>query len=253
MKNLKKPKIQIRNLSKKFGDLTVLDNINLDIYQGEFICVVGPSGCGKTTLLRILGGFESYMGKVLIDGESIKYPYPDKILVFQEFDQLFPWKTVFKNIGFGLNLKDIKDKKKVIQKYINLVGLEGSENKYPHELSGGMKQRVAIARALVMNPSVLLMDEPFGSLDAEMRRNLRDELIQIWQKLKITIVFVTHNVREAVLLADRIVVLSERGKVLDITKVNLPRPHEPTNPEFARIWKKLIGKVARKFNNREMI
>jgi len=237
-------KIKIRNLTKKF-DSIILDGINLDVYDGEFLCIVGPSGCGKTTLLRILGGFESYDGEVFVDGKKVNEPHPDKILVFQEFDQLFPWKTVFKNVEFGLSLKEIENKK-LVKKYINLVGLQDSENKYPHELSGGMKQRVAIARALVMNPSVLLMDEPFGSLDAQMRRILRNELIQIWQQLKITIVFVTHNVREAVFLADRVIILGNNGKVIDVININLSRPHDPSDVKFGQIWKEIIGKVTKK-------
>ena len=244
MEDLKK-KIEVRNLTKRF-DKIVLNGINLDIYDGEFICIVGPSGCGKTTLLRILGGFESYSGIVSIDEKKVTHPCSSNFLVFQEFDQLFPWKTVSKNIEFGLALKGIENREPVVKKYIKLVGLEGSENKYPHELSGGMKQRVAIARALAVNPSVLLMDEPFGSLDAQMRRNLQNELVRIWQKLGITIVFVTHNIREAVTLGDRIIVLDDKGKVNEMIRVDLSRPHDMTNRKFGKIWKKIIGKVTKK-------
>lgn len=237
-------KMRVRKLRKNFGEHKVLRNINLDIEEGEFICIVGPSGCGKTTLLRTMGGFESYEGEILIDGEKVEEPSPKRLLVFQEFDQLFPWKTVRRNVEFGLSLEEREDKKERTQEYIDLVGLTGFEDKYPHQLSGGMKQRVALARALVMNPSVLLMDEPFGSLDAQMRRKLQGNLEEIWRKVGITIVFVTHNVREAVYLGDRIVVLDGEGRISEIVEVGMKRPHDPTSRKFGKIWKEIICKVS---------
>jgi len=240
---LKNVKIRIRNLSKTYcSSLSVkaLDNINLDVYENEFLCILGPSGCGKTTLIRVIAGLEPYEGEVLVDGKPVKTAGPDRFVVFQEFDQLLPWKTVFENIEFGLYLKGVKDRKDAVMRMISLVGLEGFENSYPHQLSGGMKQRVALARALVMNPSVLLMDEPFGSLDAQTRRRLQNELVQIWQKIQKTIVFVTHNIRESVILADRVAVLTERpSRIKAIVNVNLPRPRDPGKPAFGRLWKEV--------------
>jgi NitT/TauT family transport system ATP-binding protein len=244
---MKNAKIKIRNLSKIYytsPPVKALENINLDVYENEFLCVLGPSGCGKTTLLRIIAGFEPYEGEVLVNGKPVKTPGPDRFVVFQEFDQLLPWKTVFKNIEFGLYLKGVKDRKETVMKMISLVGLDGFENTYPHQLSGGMKQRVAMARALAMNPSVLLMDEPFGSLDAQMRRRLRIELVQIWQKIRKTIVFITHNIRESMMLADRIAVLTGRpGRIKAVTNVGLPRPRDPGTAAFGRLWKETVDLI----------
>ena len=244
MKNIK---IKIRNFSKTFYSsepVKALENINLDVYENEFLCIVGPSGCGKTTLLRIIAGFESYEGEVLVDGNPVTSPGPTRFVVFQEFDQLLPWKTVFKNIEFGLRLKGVKDREKRVKEMISLVGLKGFENSYPHQLSGGMKQRVAIARALVMDPSVLLMDEPFGSLDAQIRRRLQRELVQIWQEIRETIIFVTHNVRESVILADRVAVLTANpGRNKGVVDIDLPRPRDPASSQFGNLWSKVIGLI----------
>lgn len=247
MKTLKNTKIKIRSLSKTFysgQSVKALENINLDVYENEFLCITGPSGCGKTTLLRIIAGFESYEGEVLVDGNPVTSSGPDRFVVFQEFDQLLPWKTVFKNVEFGLRLKGVKDREKRVMEMISMVGLKGFENSYPHQLSGGMKQRVAIARALVMDPSVLLMDEPFGSLDAEMRRRLQRELVQIWQEVHKTIFFVTHNVRESVILADRVAVLtSSPGRNKAIVDIDLPRPRDPASSQFGNLWSETIGLI----------
>jgi len=247
VKTLKNTKIKIRSLSKTFysgQSVKALENINLDVYENEFLCITGPSGCGKTTLLRIIAGFESYEGEVLVDGNPVTSSGPDRFVVFQEFDQLLPWKTVFKNVEFGLRLKGVKDREKRVMEMISMVGLKGFENSYPHQLSGGMKQRVAIARALVMDPSVLLMDEPFGSLDAEMRRRLQRELVQIWQEVHKTIFFVTHNVRESVILADRVAVLtSSPGRNKAIVDIDLPRPRDPASSQFGNLWSETIGLI----------
>ena len=247
MKTLANTKIKIRSLSKTFysgQSVKALENINLDVYENEFLCITGPSGCGKTTLLRIIAGFESYEGEVLVDGNPVTSSGPDRFVVFQEFDQLLPWKTVFKNVEFGLRLKGVKDREKRVMEMISMVGLKGFENSYPHQLSGGMKQRVAIARALVMDPSVLLMDEPFGSLDAEMRRRLQRELVQIWQEVHKTIFFVTHNVRESVILADRVAVLtSSPGRNKAIVDIDLPRPRDPASSQFGNLWSETIGLI----------
>lgn len=202
--------IVITNLSKSFGSLQVIENLNLNVAEGEFLCIIGPSGCGKSTLLRILAGLEQYEGKIRMDGQEITSPSPERFMVFQQFDQLLPWKTVTGNIEMGLKLKGTEslECENIMEKVVSMVGLEGFEDHYPHELSGGMKQRVAIARALVMKPKVLLMDEPFGSLDAQLRRKLRLELFKIWSTLGITVIFVTHNIRESILLGGRVIVLS---------------------------------------------
>lgn len=247
MKTLRNIKIKIRNLSKTFYSsqpVKALENINLDVHENEFLCIIGPSGCGKTTLLRIIAGFESYEGEVLVDGNPVTSPGPDRFVVFQEFDQLLPWKTVFKNIEFGLRLKGVKDRENRVMEMISMVGLKGFENSYPHQLSGGMKQRVAIARALVMDPSVLLMDEPFGSLDAQMRRRLQGELVQIWQEIRKTIIFVTHNVRESIILADRVAVLTASpGRNKAVVDIDLPRPRDPASSQFGNLWSKVIGLI----------
>ena len=228
-------KIKIRGLYKKFKDHIVFDNFNLDIFEGELLCVLGPSGCGKTTLLRIIAGLEPAEGKILVDGKQTDDPSPNRFVVFQDFEQLLPWKTVEDNISF---MSDAD-----IEPLISLVGLKGFEKKYPHELSGGMKQRVAIARALAMHPSILLMDEPFGSLDAQMRRKLQGDLIQIWQKTGLTILFITHNIRESILLGTRVVVLSRKGKVKRIVDVNTPYPRDPSTPSFGELWKKTLEMI----------
>ena len=203
--------IVITNLSKSFGSLQVIENLDLKVADGEFLCIIGPSGCGKTTLLRIIAGFEQYEGNILMDGQEITSPSPERFMVFQQFDQLLPWKTVTGNIELGLKLKGIEslERENVMAKVVSMIGLDGFEDHYPHELSGGMKQRVAIARALVMKPKILLMDEPFGSLDAQLRRKMRLELLKIWEALDITVVFVTHNIRESIILGSRVIVLSK--------------------------------------------
>ena len=203
--------IVITNLSKSFGSMQVIENLDLKVDEGEFLCIIGPSGCGKTTLLRIIAGFEQYDGNIQMNGQEITSPSPERFMVFQQFDQLLPWKTVAGNIELGLELKGMErlERENVREKVVSMVGLEGFEGHYPHELSGGMKQRVAIARALIMKPKILLMDEPFGSLDAQLRRKMRLELLKIWEALDITVVFVTHNIQESIMLGSRVIVLSK--------------------------------------------
>ncbi|NLU07568.1 MAG: ABC transporter ATP-binding protein [Clostridiales bacterium] len=204
-----------------------LDNFNLKVKKGEFITVVGPGGCGKSTFLDILAGLSKpTSGKVYIDGEPITGPALDRGIILQGY-ALFPWRTVEKNIEFGLEIKKIpkEERKKISEKFIELVGLKGFENRYPHELSGGMKQRVAIARALAYDPEVLLMDEPFAAVDAQTRESLQEELLNIWEKTNKTIVFITHSIEEAVFLADRVVVMATSpGRIKEIINVKLPRP-----------------------------
>ena len=239
-------KIKIQNIKKTFEGGTkvvALENLNIDINENEFAVILGPSGCGKSTLLYLLAGFEKpTSGKIFLDGKIIKNPSPNRGFVFQDF-ALYPWKTVLKNITFGLELKGIqkKDAAKKSMEYIRMVGLEGFEHAYPHTLSGGMKQRVGIARALVYDPEVLLMDEPFGALDAQTRKQMQMELEKIWEKTKKTVVFVTHSVIEAVYLADRVFVMTARpGKLKGIVEVNLPRPREYTDENFLKVREKVL-------------
>ena len=231
--------IIITNLNKSYGDKLVLKDINLTIDDGEFLCVVGFSGCGKTTLLRIIGGFESYSGKVTHNGHAIKEPSPDRFMVFQDLNQLLPWKTVLGNVTFGLEIAGIKDPRKWVE-VLEMVGLSEDLDKYPHELSGGMKQRVAIARALAMDPSILLMDEPFGSLDAQTRRLMQIELVKIWQEVGKTIVFVTHKIRESFILEEKVVILSREGEITKEISIPSPRPRDLTSSYFNQYWSTVL-------------
>ena len=239
--------IQIKNVSKIFGKgadhVTALDDINLQISEGEFNVIIGPSGCGKSTLLYMLAGFEPpTAGLILLDGAEIKKPGPDRGFVFQDY-ALFPWKTVLGNVMFGLqqNGHGRQEAREIAQKFVDLVDLTGFENAYTHTLSGGMKQRVGIARALAYEPKVLLMDEPFGALDAQTRSHLQRELIAIWQKTQKTVIFVTHSVPEAVFLADRIAVMQPRpGKVKELIDVNLPRPRGAEDDDVVAIRRRIL-------------
>jgi NitT/TauT family transport system ATP-binding protein len=226
-------KLEIHNVSKKFrsknGTLTALEPVNLDVQAGEFVCLLGPSGCGKSTLLNIVAGLDSpTTGKLFIDRKPIRGTGTDRVMIFQSA-ALFPWLSVFDNVKFGLNMIGVpKPERQVIaRKFLKMVNLAEFENSFVHELSGGMKQRVAIARALATNPDVLLMDEPFGALDAQTRDILHDELQTIWSETKKTILFVTHNVREAIVLGDRVVVFSARpGRIKKVFAIDLPRPRQ---------------------------
>lgn len=232
-------RLTVNNVSRTFykgnGTPTIaLSDITLEIKDKEFVCFIGPSGCGKTTLLRIIAGLDTpTSGEILLDGTKISVPDAKRGMVFQEYS-LFPWRTVIDNIAFGPQMqgKNKKESLKIAEKYLELVGLEQFKNSYPYELSGGMRQRVAIARALANDPKVLIMDEPFGALDAQTRNTLQHELLEIWRKNNITILFVTHSMDEAVFLADRIVVMSARpGKIIDIIDVDLPHLRDRTAPE----------------------
>ncbi|MGN1319177.1 MAG: ABC transporter ATP-binding protein [Lachnospirales bacterium] len=218
---------------EKDGEMQyILNNLNLTIEKGEFICVLGKSGCGKSTLLNCLAGYlKPDKGKITVSGQEIHGPGPERGVVFQQH-ALFPWRTVSKNIQFGLNMKKQKDARAVAQKFIDMVGLTGYENKYPVELSGGMAQRVGIARALANDPEVLLMDEPLGALDALTRDSMRKEIERIWKLTEKTILFITHSVPEAVYLADRVIIL-QKGSVCMDEKIELPRPRNINDPKFA--------------------
>ena len=232
----------MENLLKVFREETreivALKDFNLDVDDGEFVCLLGPSGCGKTTVLRIIAGLEAKSaGSVTVSGEEVEGAGSNRGVVFQEF-ALFPWRTVRKNIEFGLEVKKMPshEREAISSKFIDLVNLEGFESAHPHQLSGGMKQRVGIARALANDPAVLLMDEPFGALDAQTRNLMQKELLRIWSATRKTVLFVTHSVDEAVYLADRIVVMTARpGRVKKIIPVNLPRPRDRTSAAFTSI------------------
>ncbi len=235
---------------KKENEFLALDQFTLSVNEGEFIVIVGPSGCGKSTLLDIIAGLSNARsGSISIDGKRVSGPDLDRGFVMQGY-ALFPWRTVLKNVEFGLELKHVprKDRSAAARKYINLVGLDQYENRYPYELSGGMKQRVAIARSLAYDPEVLLMDEPFAAVDAQTRETLQDELMRIVEKTNKTVIFVTHSIDEAVLLADRVVVMTcSPGRIKESIEVNLPRPrtnasmHESKNYSEIKhyIWRLL--------------
>jgi len=240
-----KPKLEAINISHEYISKgkknEVLREINLKVYENEFVTIIGPSGCGKTTFLNILAGFiKPTQGKVFCDGKEVTGPGPDRGVVFQE-DAVFPWLTVKENIELGLIAKGIlKEKReKIVEHYIALVGLKGFEKALPKELSGGMKKRVDLARAYAINPAVLLMDEPFGPLDAQTRSKMQDELSRIWQNEKKTVLFVTHDIEEAIYLANKIVVFSSRpATIKKVINVNLPYPRQRNlifKEEFIRL------------------
>ncbi|MGC2713730.1 MAG: ABC transporter ATP-binding protein [Pseudolabrys sp.] len=234
--------LKVSDLSKVFntpkGSTTALNRINFETHRREFLCVVGPSGCGKSTLIRILAGLEQHSsGEVLLDGKPVSEPGSDRGMVFQGYT-LFPWLTVRKNVMFGLEIngKDRYEAERQAMQWLQLVGLEKFAECHPHQLSGGMKQRVAIVRALANQPRILLMDEPFGALDAQTRARMQAHLMEIWRKIDITIVFITHDLDEAIFLSDRILVLSAHpGEVQELIEVPVPYPRNPgqfITPEF---------------------
>ena len=247
--------LDIRSLHKRYQALPVLDDISLTLRPGEFVSVVGPSGCGKSTLLRLLIGLEAdYQGEIRLDGQRIRGTSLDRGIVFQEH-RLFPWLTVSQNIGLGLlNATDrsAQAKRDAVREHIALVGLQGFEDAYPHQLSGGMSQRVAIARALVNRPRVLLLDEPFGALDTLTRTHLQQELQRIWQAEGITAVLVTHDVEEAVYLGDRVVVMQPRpGRIRRILDIPLPRPRDRQSPAFNALKDDVLGEFGKNLPQRQ--
>jgi NitT/TauT family transport system ATP-binding protein len=238
--------IVIDNVSKVFeGDgrrMVALQDISLDIPHGQFVCLLGPSGCGKSTLLNAVAGFAPpTSGRVLADGVPVAGPGPERGMVFQEY-ALFPWMTVEQNVGFGLEIKGMARAQIAVRvaELLKLLSLEDFAKRYPKDLSGGMRQRVAIARVLALDSPIMLMDEPFGALDALTRRNLQDELLRLWAKLKKTVIFVTHSIEEAIYLADRIVVMTYRpGTIKRDIVVDLPRLRDPAAPEFNALKREL--------------
>ena len=234
-------KVKIDHVEKIYdgrqGKMVALNGVDLDIYENEFICVVGPSGCGKSTLLNIIAGLlEPTSGAVYLDGKKVEGTGTERGVVFQQY-ALFPWLTVMKNVMFGLKLKGMPDDqaKEIAMKYIKMVDLEGFVDAYPKELSGGMKQRVAIARAYAVNPSLLLMDEPFGALDAQTRTQLQTELLKTWEEEMKTCFFITHDVEEAILLASRVVVMSARpGRIKEVIDIDIPYPRDQESKMLPR-------------------
>ena len=240
------PILEIRSISKEYLGFRAIENVSLEVYRHEFVSIIGPSGCGKSTLLEIIAGLiPKTSGDVFVKGQAVKNTHPSTGIVFQQ-ESIFPWRTALENTAFGLEMQGVsrEERQKRSREMIELVGLHGFENRYPVELSGGMKQRVAIARALVMEPEMLLMDEPFGSLDEQTRIILGEELLRIQQEIGQTILFVTHNINEAVQLSDRVVVMTARpGKVKAILEIDLERPRTSeiiASEEFGRyvgrIW-----------------
>jgi sulfonate transport system ATP-binding protein len=246
--------LRVSHLHKRFrgeqGEVVALSDINLSIRAGEFVSIVGSSGCGKSTLLRIIAGLErDFEGEALLDSESIGGPGPDRGVVFQEH-RLFPWLSVQDNVAFGVAPDAPAGLRRSVQEHIALVGLSGFEKAYPHQLSGGMAQRASIARALVNRPKVLLLDEPFGALDALTKIQMQQEILRIWEAEQTTMVMVTHDIDEAVFLGDRVVVMSSRpGTIKKIIPVDLPRPRDRGSYDFTRkrneVYQEFFDSVAK--------
>ena len=243
-------RLLLRNLSKTYFDpyagahVTAVHDVSLEVGQGEFVSIVGPSGCGKTTILNMIAGFiPASGGEILLDGRAVDGPGPERGVVFQSF-ALFPWKTVLDNVAFGPRIRGLPkaECEKIAREYLALAGLAHAAGRYPNELSGGMQQRVGVVRALANNPDVLLMDEPFASVDAQTRMTLQEELTRIWQERRPTIIFITHDVGEAVFLANRVVVLS-KGRILKEIAVPLPRPRAWDRLTEDTAFKALCGQV----------
>ncbi|MHC1624762.1 MAG: ABC transporter ATP-binding protein [Methermicoccaceae archaeon] len=236
--------LTVKGITKQYNSFVAIEDISFSVAGGEFVCIIGPSGCGKTTLLRMIAGLDHpTKGEILVDGKTISYPEGDVGFVFQEYG-LFPWRNVLKNVEFGLEIMGVKaeERRAVARKYLKMMGLSKFEKNYPHELSGGMKQRVGIARALAVNPKLLLMDEPFGALDAQTRNLLQEEITDIWLKEKKTVLYVTHSVDEAVFLGDRILVLtSSPSRLKKDVEVTLPRPRDRANTEASALRKYLLS------------
>jgi ABC-type nitrate/sulfonate/bicarbonate transport system ATPase subunit len=241
-------KLSVEHVNMSFaregGSISVLEDIGLDVATGEFLCLLGPSGCGKSTLLSTMAGFLSPVsGEVKIDGEVVRGPDPRRIFVFQERG-VFPWLTVQGNIGFGLHKLSRTEREQRVAHYVQMVGLEGFEKAYPSELSGGMKQRLEVARALAVDPDVLFLDEPFGALDSITRLIMRGELLRIWEAERKTIVFVTHDIDEAIQLADRVVIMSARpGKVQQIVKIDLPHPRDIHSSRYQELHRGIFDQI----------
>lgn len=235
--------LSISNLSKLYSSsrrrTSVLSNLSLTVKVNDFVCILGPSGCGKSTLLRCIAGFEDYKGEIICNGKVVKKPTVERVMVFQDYNQLFPWKTVEQNIQYPLKIQGVKDKCELQEKSEGLlkkVGLYDYRKFYPHELSGGMKQRVAIARAIALLPQIVLMDEPFAALDAITRNRLQEELYHISRAENMTVMFVTHNIQEAITLGTRVLIMNADGEIVVDERNNLRHPVRPTTKGYAELW-----------------
>ena len=243
--------IELRNITIEYDSVenpvTALQDVSFSVEPAEFLCVVGQSGCGKTTMLNIVAGFlKPTKGTILIGGKTVTGKGLDRGVVFQDFAQLFPWRTAQRNVEFGLEMKGIakEEREEIALRFLRLVNLEKFARSYPHELSGGMQQRVAIARALAYNPAVLLMDEPFAALDALTREEMQRFLVDVWKETKKTVIYVTHNVAEAVYLADRVIVFSPHpGTVKAQVKITMPRPRDTLGIDFLQHQKEIVGHI----------
>jgi NitT/TauT family transport system ATP-binding protein len=258
-------KIEIHGVEKRYqttqGEVEALSDISLKVDEGEFLCIIGPSGCGKSTLLRILAGlYQQSAGEVIVHTNGTEHR-PVNAMVFQEY-AIFPWRSVADNVAFGLEMRGVPRGERAdrTSEYLAKVGLTQFANHYPYQLSGGMKQRVALARAMANDPEILLMDEPFGALDAQTRAVLQEELLRIWEEEKKTVIYVTHSIEEAIMLGDRVVLMTARpGKIKSIYEVNLPRPRTHnirTTPEYNQLaqilWEDLVEEVNKVMNNDEV-
>lgn len=235
--------LTIRGLRKSFaqpdGERAILTGLDLTVREREFICILGPSGCGKSTLLRCIAGFEGYEGTILCNGKPVSAPGPDRIMVFQDYNQLFPWKTVEQNVQYPLKVRGLRDKaelKRISDTYLRKVGLEGRQKSYPHQLSGGMKQRVAIAKALALQPEIILMDEPFAALDAITRNSLQRELQRISAEEKVTVIFITHNIQEAITLGTRVLLMGRDGRIVIDEENRITKPVKPSSEGYGAMW-----------------
>jgi NitT/TauT family transport system ATP-binding protein len=242
--------LEVRQLSKVFFEqndprrpgLVALHNVSFSVRNKEFVCLLGPSGCGKTTLIRIIAGLiRADRGEIRVNGNPVTAPGRDRCMVFQQFG-LLPWRTVLGNVEFGLEIEGMgrAERQKIACEYLSLVGLSGFEEYYPHQISGGMQQRVGIARALSKKPDILLMDEPFGAVDAQTREQLQEELLKIWNKTDTTVIFVTHSIDESIYLSDRVIIMQSRpGRIKEEVKIDLPRPRwegdVKADPRFAEL------------------
>jgi NitT/TauT family transport system ATP-binding protein len=243
--------IELRNISLKYpsveNSVTALQDVSFNVAPAEFLCVVGQSGCGKTTMLNVVAGFlKPTQGDILIGGKAVTGQGFDRGIVFQDFAQLFPWRTAQRNVEFGLEIKGVakEEREQLALRFLRLVNLEKFARSYPHELSGGMQQRVAIARALAYNPAVLLMDEPFAALDALTREEMQRFLVDVWKETNKTVIYVTHNVAEAVYLADRVIVFSPHpGTVKAQVTIALPRPRDTLSVEFLKYQKEIVSHI----------
>jgi len=240
--------LKIEGLNKVYDDDSrenaVIRDLSLEVNEGEFLCILGPSGCGKTTLLRCIAGFERFEGKILVNDRAITGPGTDRIMVFQDFNQLFPWLTVEKNIQFALKRQGIKDKSRLAAITADVLGkvkMSGHERDYPYQLSGGMKQRVAIARALALKPKIILMDEPFAALDAITRNTLQQEVLNISRQENCTFIFITHNIQEGIVLGTRLMLMQPGGEVAIDTKNPIARPVSPSSPGYGALWDKMYA------------